>query len=101
MIDLRYKTKNYAACNNHYTEHQQVGRHSGHAREHSTIQNDDDVMTSIRYNVSRLSTWAADSSGTNTTETETIDVNVLTVIHSLVVRNVTTGSRENCGVSEI
>ena len=42
-------------------------------------------------------TWATSSSGTNTAETATIDVNVFAVIR---YRNVTTGARENGGVSQ-
>ena len=57
-------------------------------------------MTSIRCDGSRGSTWATGSSRANTAETETIDVDVLTVIRYLVVRNVTTGARENGDVSE-
>ena len=59
-------------------------------------------MTSIRRDGSGRSTctWATSSSGANTAETETIDVNVLAVVHSLVERNTATGARENGGVSE-
>ena len=57
-------------------------------------------MTSIRRDSSRRSTWATGSSGANTAETETIDVNVAAVIRYLVERNATTGARENGGVSK-
>ena len=57
-------------------------------------------MTSIRCDGSRGSTWATGSSRANTAETETIDVNVFTVIRYLVERNAATGARKNGGVSE-
>ena len=54
----------------------------------------------MRRQPSTCTTWATSSNGANTAETVAFDVNVFAVVRYLVVRDATTGARENGGVSE-